>query len=122
MKVQNYPNAQSDQFLESLFEMIPPKTTSCFGCRKNIGTFQFQPQMTLYEENRGLIVVGKAQKPMHKDSSGALHYTPGLPNACFHVNERCIRLIFPYFNGRMLECYKFATRTNNFYHNSNFFI
>ena len=59
--------------------------------------------MGLYKESRGLVVVGKAHRPMHKDSSGALQYTPDLRNVCFHVNERCIHRIFPYFNGRMLQ-------------------
>ena len=68
------------------------KKTSCFGCRKNIRTFQFQPQIDLYEESRGLVVIGKAQRLMHKDSSGALQYTPNLQIIYFHVNERCCRI------------------------------
>ena len=60
--------------------------------------------MDLYEESRGLVVVGKEQRPMHKDTSGGTsRSTPGLRNVSFHVNEKCIRLIFPY------------TRTNNFH-------
>ena len=98
-----YPNPQPGQFLVSLLKMVPPKTTSCFGCWKNIRTFQVQPQMGLHEESRGLVVVGKAHKPIHKDSSGALQYTPDLWNVYFHVNERSIRGIFPYFNSRMLQ-------------------
>ena len=68
--------------------------------------------MGLYKESRGLVVVGKAHRPMHKDSSGALQYTPDLQNVCFHVNERCIRRIFPYFNGRMLPIWN--TNANSF--------
>ena len=83
--------------------MLPPKTTSCFGDRKNIRIFQVQPQMGLYEESLGLVVVGKAHRPMHKDSSGAWQYTPDLRNVYFHVNERCICRIFSHFNGRMLQ-------------------
>ena len=98
-----YPNPQPGQFLVWLLKMVPPKTTSCFGCRKNVRTFQVQPQMGLYEESRGLVVVGKAHRPMHKDSSGALQCTPDLRNVYIHVNERCIRCIFPHFNGRMLQ-------------------
>ena len=98
-----YANSQPGQFLVSLLKMVPPKTTSCFRCRKNIRTFQVQSQMSLHEESRGLVVVGKAHRPMLKDSSGALQYTPDLRNVYFHVNERCIRCIFPYFNGRMLQ-------------------
>ena len=59
--------------------------------------------MGFYEESRALVVVGKAHRPMHKDSSGAFQYTPDFRNVYFHVNERCIRRIFPYFNGRMLQ-------------------
>ena len=111
------PNPQHGQFLVSLLKMVPPKTTSCFGCRKNIRTFQVQAQMGLYKESRDLVFVGKAHRPMHKDSSAALQYTPDLRNIYFHVNERCIRRIFPYFNGKMLQiCY--ATRKYSFYHNS----
>ena len=98
-----YPNPQPGQFLVWLLKMVPPKTTSCFGCRKNVRTFQVQPQMGLYEESRGLVVVGKAHRPMHKDSSGALQCTPDLRNVYIHVNERCIRCIFPHFNGRTLQ-------------------
>ena len=43
--------------LMSLLEMIPPK---------NIRTFQFMPDMGLYEESHGLVVIGKAQRLMHK--------------------------------------------------------
>ena len=50
--------------------------------------------MGLYEESRGLVVTGKAHRPMHKDSNGALQYKPDLLNVYFHVNERCIRRIF----------------------------
>ena len=71
-----YPNHQPGQFLVSLLKMVPPKRTWCFGCRKNIRTFQVQSQMDLYEESRGLVVVGKAHRPMYKDTSGALQYTP----------------------------------------------
>ena len=59
--------------------------------------------MGLYEDSRDLVVVAKVHRPMHKDSNGAWQYTPDLWNVYFHVNERCIRLIFPYFNGRMLQ-------------------
>ena len=59
--------------------------------------------MGLHEESRGMIVAGKAHRLMHKDSSGALQYTPDLRNVYFHVNERCIRCIFPHFNGRLLQ-------------------
>ena len=87
----------------SLLEMIRPKTTSCFGCRTNIRTFKFQPQMGLYEESRGLVVVDKVQRPMHKDSSWASQYMLDLRNVYLHANERCICRIFPYFNGIMLQ-------------------
>ena len=60
--------------------------------------------MSLYEEGRGLVVVGKAQRPMHQDSSDALHYTPDLQNTYFHVNERCIRRIFPFLDTMLLIC------------------
>ena len=59
--------------------------------------------MGSYEEIRGLFVVGKAQRTMHKDSSAALQYTPDLRNVYFHVNEGYIPRIFPYFNGKMLQ-------------------
>ena len=39
--------------------------------------------MGLYKESRGLVVVGKAHRPKHKDSSGALQYTPDLRNVIF---------------------------------------
>ena len=68
-----YPNPQLGPLLVSLLKMIPPKSTLCSGCRKK-RTLQVQPQMGLYEENRGLVVVGKAQRALHKDSSGALQY------------------------------------------------
>ena len=87
----------------SLLTIVPPKIASCFGCRKNIRTFQVKPQMKLYEEIRGLVVIGKAHRPMHEDSSGALDYTPDLRNIYFHVYERCSRRIFRYFNGRKLR-------------------
>ena len=38
-----YLNPQPGQFLLSLLKMVSPKTTACFGCRKNIRTFQVQP-------------------------------------------------------------------------------
>ena len=98
-----YLNPQPGRFLVSLLKIIPSKTASCFGCRKNIRTFQVQPQMGLYEESRGLVVIGKAHRPMHEDSSGALDYTPDLRNIYFHVYERCSRCIFRYFNGRKLQ-------------------
>ena len=60
--------------------------------------------MSLYEEGRGLVVVGKAQRPMHQDSSDVLHYTPDLRNIYFHVNERCIRRIFPFLDTMLLIC------------------
>ena len=98
-----YPNPQSGWFLVSLLKIIPSKTASCFGCRKNIRTFQVQPQMGLYEEIRGLAVIGKVHRPMHEVSSGALDYTSDLQNIYFHVNERYSRRIFRYFNGRKLQ-------------------
>ena len=87
MKVQNYQNAQPRQFLVLLLEMIQ---------KKNARAFQFKPQIGLYEESRGLVVIGKAQRLMHKDSSGALQYTPDSQIVYFHVNESCIRRIFSY--------------------------
>ena len=73
-----YLNPQPGPFLVSLPKMVPPKTTPCFGCRKNIRAFQVQPQMGLHEDSCGLVVVGKVHRPMHKDSSGALQYKPDL--------------------------------------------
>ena len=69
--------------------------------------------MDLYKKSRGLIVVGKAQKYMRKDSSGTLQYIPGLKNIYFHVNKRWIHRIFPYFNGRLLL--QTATSKHNLY-------
>ena len=60
--------------------------------------------MSLYEDGRCLVVVGKAQRSMHQDSSDALHYTPDLRNIYFHVNERYIRRIFPYLDTMLLFC------------------
>ena len=62
--------------------------------------------MDLYEEIRHLVVVGKAQRLMHKNSIGASQYTLVLQNVYFRVNERCIRRIFSCFNGRMLQICK----------------
>ena len=62
--------------------------------------------MDLYEESRHLAVVGKAQRLMHKNSSGASQYTLVLQNVYFRVNERCILRIFSCFNGRMLQICK----------------
>ena len=73
-----YSNPEPGQFIMSLLKMIPPKRTSCFGCTKNIRTFQVQSQMDLYEYSRGLVVVGKAQRPMHENPNGALQYMPDL--------------------------------------------
>ena len=97
--------SSSHQVLASLLKMIPPKTTLCIGSGENIRSFPVQPQIGLHEESRSLVVVVKVQKSTHKDSSGALQYTPDLRNFCFHVNERCICRILPYFNGRMLQIY-----------------
>ena len=35
-----HPNPEPGQFLVSLLKMVPSKTMSCFGCRKNIRTLQ----------------------------------------------------------------------------------
>ena len=64
---------------------------------KNITTFQVQSQMGLYEASRCLVVVGRAQRPMHKNSSGDLQYTPDLRNVYIYDYERCICRIFSYY-------------------------
>lgn len=92
--------------------MITTKTLPYFRCSKSIRILQVQSQMDLYKKSRGLIVVGKAQKPMRKDSSGTLQYIPSLKNIYSHVNKRWIRCIFPYFNGRLLQT---ATSKHNLY-------
>ena len=59
--------------------------------------------MGLDEESCSLVVIHKAQSLVYKDSSGALQYPPDLQILYFLVNERCIRYIFSYFNGRILQ-------------------
>ena len=81
--------------------MIPPK---------NIRTFQFQPQMGLYEESRGLVVICKAQRLMHKYSS--------IPVMLCSICQIYKLIIFMsmkdafvvFFHTLMVECYKFTTR------------
>ena len=107
------PKSSNYHVLVSLIKMITTKTPSYFLCRKNIRILQVQSQMDLYKKSHSLAVVGKAQKPVRKDSSGTLQYIPGLKNISFHVNKRWIRCIFPYFNGTLLET---ATSKHNLYH------
>ena len=81
--------------------MIPPK---------NITTFQFQPQMGLHEESRGLVVIGKAQRLMHKYSS--------VPVVLCSICQIYKSIIFTsmkdafvvLFHTLMVECYKFTIR------------
>ena len=111
-----YPNPQPGQFLVLILKMIRPKTTSCFGCRKNIRTLQIQPQMGLYEGSRCLVViVGGAQSVMHKVSMVLCSMR--------QIYEIFILMsmkdaFFVLLHTLTVECSKFTTSKNSFYHNS----
>ena len=47
------------------------------------------------EESRGLVVVGKAFRPIKRDPNGKMVYTKDLRNV--YVNRNCIRILEPNF-------------------------
>ena len=77
---------------------------------KKIEHFSFSQKMDLYEESRGLVVIGKAQRLMHKYSS--------VPLVLWSICQICKLIIFMsmkhafvvFFHTLMVECYKFTTR------------
>ena len=91
----------------SISRSIPKHTSNCisgplswksvhlFGCRSDLSTLPLTSLIP--EESRGLVVIGKAFRPIKRDLNGNMVYTKDLRNVYFHVNRNCIRILEPNF-------------------------
>ena len=53
-----YPDPLPNTFIVAVLELCPGKTTTCFGCRKDLGAFV--ANSIISEESRGLVIVTKS--------------------------------------------------------------
>ena len=92
-----FPNPLPDQFFVAPIDFVPQKTQSCFGCRRHLRKYTSDENISLLENARGLALVTKSRRSMHKDHQGRVQYTTDYRNVYFHISLHCWRCIFPYF-------------------------
>ena len=83
-----YPDPLPNTVIVALLELCPGKTTTCFGCRKDLRTFV--ANSIISKKSRGLVIVTKVFRPIKRSSNGDMVYTKDLRNAYFHVSQYCV--------------------------------
>ena len=111
-----YPNPQPGQFLVSLLKMVPPKTTSCFGCKKMLQHFRLSHKWACIKRAVAWLLLVKHTDLCIKIPVVLYNIRPIYEMFVF-MSMKDVFIVF--FHTLTVECYKFETLMPTvFHHNS----
>ena len=104
-----YPDPLPDQFLVAILDFVPPKTQSCFGCRRHSRRYTTDKSIGLLENARGSVFLSfshKIQKTNLQRSSRSCPIQYRLSKRIFPHKPILLEKYFPYHQLPAIEIYQ----------------